>query len=162
MRRDEFEKLAPDLRKQMLRVGLAFFGNRHDAEDVAQDGLIRLWTYCERLDVGYTLEPLAVKVAKNVCVDLYKRRRVEGKGVVADAPAQKSYNADAHLQTEESIMQIDCVLRTLRPYEERLVRQRHLEDKSTDEIAEETGMPKASVKSILSMARAKLKKRFRQ
>ena len=98
MRKDEFEKLAPELRQQMLRVGMDFFCNRQDAEDVAQEGLIRLWTYCERLDAGYTLEPLAMKVAKNICVDMYKRRKAEGTPLVADVPAQSSYNADAHLR----------------------------------------------------------------
>ena len=42
MRIEEFEKLAPDLRQQMLRIGQDFFGNQQDAEDVAQEGLIRL------------------------------------------------------------------------------------------------------------------------
>ena len=160
MRKDEFEKLAPELRQQMLRVGMDFFCNRQDAEDVAQEGLIRLWTYCERLDAGYTLEPLAMKGAKNICVDMYKRRKAEGTPLVADVPAQSSYNADAHLQTEEALRNINVALHHLKPHEEKLVRKRHLEDKSNDEIAEETGLSKASVKSILSMARAKLKKSF--
>lgn len=72
MRIEEFEKLAPDLRQQMLRIGQDFFGNQQDAEDVAQEGLIRLWTYCERLDASFTLSPLAIKVAKNICIDSTK------------------------------------------------------------------------------------------
>ncbi len=157
----EFETLAPDLRKQMLRVGLDFFGNRQDAEDVAQEGLLRLWTYCEHLDAGYSLGPLAVKVAKNICIDMHKHWKAEEAATGEDTPAWHSYNADAHLLTTETILRIERALRSLKPHEERLVRKRHLEDKSTDEIVEETGLPKASVKSILSAARAKLKKRFR-
>ena len=157
----EFEKLAPSLRKQMLRVGFDFFGNRQDAEDVAQDGLLRLWTYCERLDASHPLEPLAIKVAKNICIDMHRRSKADGTGTVDDMPAQHSYNADAHLLTTEALHRIEHALRILKPHEARLVKKRHLEDKSTDEIVKETGLPKASVKSILSMARAKLRKRFR-
>ena len=158
MRIEEFEKLAPDLRQSMLRVGLDFFGNQQDAEDVAQEGLIRLWTYCERLDASFTLTPLAVKVAKNVCIDLYKCRKAETEEIQTDLPAQPSYNADAHLATQENLDRIHSALSTLPPHEARIFRKRHLEEMTNDEIVQQTGLPLSSVKSILSRAKAKLKK----
>lgn len=114
MRIEEFEKLAPDLRQQMLRIGQDFFGNQQDAEDVAQEGLIRLWTYCERLDASFTLSPLAIKVAKNICIDLYKSRRAETAELQTDIPAQPSYNADARLATQENLHRIESALDTSR------------------------------------------------
>ena len=69
----EFEHIIPHLRPLMVRVGRDFFGNAEDAEDVAQDSLIRLWTYCEKLDAQRNLEALAVMVAKNICVQRYHR-----------------------------------------------------------------------------------------
>lgn len=160
MRIEEFEKLAPDLRQSMLRVGLDFFGNQQDAEDVAQEGLIRLWTYCERLDASFTLTPLAVKVAKNVCIDIYKCRKAETEELKTDLPAQPSYNADARLATQENLHRIESALDTLPPHEAKLFRKRHFEEKTNDEIVQETGLPLTSVKSILSRAKAKLKKRL--
>ena len=41
----EFENMVPALRPLMVKVGRDFFGNSTDAEDVAQEGLIRLWKY---------------------------------------------------------------------------------------------------------------------
>ena len=160
MRIEEFEKLAPDLRQQMLRIGQDFFGNQQDAEDVAQEGLIRLWTYCERLDASFTLSPLAIKVAKNICIALYKSRRAETAELQTDIPAQPSYNADARLATQENLHRIESALDTLPPHEAKLFRKRHFEEKTNDEIVQETGLPLTSVKSILSRAKAKLKKRL--
>lgn len=47
MERREFEQMLPRLRQMTVQVGYRFFGNKDDAEDVAQDALLRLWTYCE-------------------------------------------------------------------------------------------------------------------
>ena len=45
MNRKEFEQQVQRLRPLMLQVGRDFFGNKDDAEDVAQDRLERLWNY---------------------------------------------------------------------------------------------------------------------
>ena len=43
MDRKEFENIVPALRPLMVKVGRDFFGNKDDAEDIAQDALVRLW-----------------------------------------------------------------------------------------------------------------------
>lgn len=45
MNRKEFENIVPELRPLMVKVARDFFGNQDDAEDVAQDALVRLWNY---------------------------------------------------------------------------------------------------------------------
>ena len=162
MNRKEFEQQIPRLRPLMVRVGRDFFGNRDDAEDVAQDSLERLWNYCERLDAQRNLEALAVMVAKNICVEKYKRRQMKAESPPADRSAGESYHADASLLSAETRQQIDEAINTLSPREQQLVRKRYLEDHSAEEISQETGIPKPSVKSMLSMARAKLKKRLQR
>ena len=49
-------------------------------------------------------------------------------------------------------------LRQLSPREQSLFKARHIDDKSVDEIAAEAHLPKPSVKSMISMAKAKLKR----
>ena len=162
MNRKEFEQQVPRLRPLMIKVGRDFFGNKDDAEDVAQDGLERLWNYCERLDANRNLEALAVMVAKNICIEKHKRRPLTLKQSLDDGMASEGYQADAALLTAEAYEQIEQAIGCLSPREQQLVRKRYLEDHSAEEIAQETGIPKPSVKSMLSMAKAKLKKRLRR
>ena len=150
----------------MMQVGRNFFGNKDDAEDVAQDSLERLWNYCERLDAQRNLEALAVMVAKNICVEKYKRRQSTatlplqpGQGELV---AESAEQADTPLLTDEARQKIEQAIGTLSPRDQHLVRKRYLEDHSAEEISHETGIPKPSVKSMLSMAKSKLKKRLRQ
>ena len=141
----------------MVKVGRDFFGNQMDAEDVAQEALLRLWNYCERLSADRNLEALAVKVAKNVCVDLYKNRNTYEDEITADVVSPPSQSADAELHAKEVMQKIDEAMERLNPRERDLLKAQQLEGKSAEEISEQTGIPKSSVKSMISMARKKLK-----
>jgi RNA polymerase sigma factor (sigma-70 family) len=141
----------------MVKVGRDFFGNQMDAEDVAQEALLRLWKYCERLNADRNLETLAVKVAKNVCVDLYKSRNTYEDEITSDIASPPSQSADAELHAKEVQQKIDEAIERLNPRERDLLKARQLEGKSAEEISEQTGIPKSSVKSMISTARKKLK-----
>ena len=141
----------------MVKVGRDFFGNQMDAEDVAQEALLRLWNYCERLNADRNLEALAVKVAKNVCVDLYKSRNTYEDEITSDIASPPSQSADAELHAKEVQQKIDEAMERLNPRERDLLKARQLEGKSAEEISEQTGIPKSSVKSMISTARKKLK-----
>ena len=150
----EFENIIPALRPLMVKVGRDFFGNESDADDVAQEGLIRLWNYCERLDARRNMEALAVRVAKNVCVEIYRKRN--NNTVALNERLKDDTTADAHLNAEETQQKIDEAIERLSPREQELLRKRHIEGHTAEEIANETGIPKPSVKSIISMAKRKL------
>jgi len=141
----------------MVKVGRDFFGNQMDAEDVAQEALLRLWKYCERLNADRNLDALAVKVAKNVCVDLYKSRNTYEDEITYDIASSPSQSADAELHAKEVQQKIDEAMERLNPRERDLLKARQLEGKSAEEISEQTGIPKSSVKSMISKARKKLK-----
>ena len=150
----EFENIVPELRLLMVKVGRDFFGNQTDAEDVAQEGLIRLWNFCERLDARRNMEALAIRVAKNVCVDTYRKR--SNNTITLDDRLEDNTTADAHLDAEDTQHKIDEAIERLNPREQELFRKRHIEGHTAEEIANETGIPKPSVKSIISMAKRKL------
>ena len=141
----------------MVKVGRDFFGNQMDAEDVAQEALLRLWKYCERLNADRNLDALAVKVAKNVCVDLYKSRNTYEDEITSDIASSPSQSADAELHAKEVQQKIDEAMERLNPRERDLLKARQFEGKSAEEISEQTGIPKSSVKSMISTARKKLK-----
>lgn len=156
MERREFEQMLSRLRPLTVQVGYRFFGNRNDAEDVAQDALLRLWTYCEQLDAERNMEALAIMVAKNICVEKYKRKQIGIAEANQDIEAGEGYAADGGIRAQEIQMLIDTAIKSLSPRQQQLVRRRYIEDHSAEEIAAETGIPKPSVKSMLSTAKSKL------
>ena len=75
MTRQEFEHIAAQLRQKVLNVSTQFFASRQDAEDAAQEAMVQLWRYCEQIDASRNIDALAVRVAKNCCVSMYRRQR---------------------------------------------------------------------------------------
>lgn len=170
MTQSEFEHIAPQLRGRMLKVALDFFGNQHDAEDVTQEAMVQLWRYCERIDGSRGVENLAVRVAKNCCVSLYRKRRAEANLLPLTSchpplHPDPSGSPQELLEAEDAQRMMDEVIALLKPRERQLflMRQQGL---STEEISEQTAIPKASVAVMISTARKKvyteLTKRLKQ
>lgn len=155
MTRKEFEQIVPRLRPLMVRVGRDFFGNKADAEDIAQEGLVRLWQYCEQLDSRRNLEALAVKVAKNVCLNLYRSRQ-ETESISDTLEIRSDDSPDKRMITAEVQQEVDEAIGRLKPRERTLFVARHVDDEPTDKISTDTGISKSSVQSIISMAKKKL------
>ena len=167
MDKTTFEQTMERLRPLILRIGRDFFGSADDAEDVAQETLIRLWQYCQRLDESRNIEALAVRMAKHCCVDMQRRSRIETIREDDDGPVTiPSLAPSPHeeLEQKEGVAALDEAVDTLKPRERQLFEMRQQEGLSTEEIAEQTGIPRASVQSMISMARKKvfneLKKRM--
>lgn len=159
MDRTTFEQTAARLRPLILRIGQDFFGSADDAEDVAQDTLVQLWRYCERLDEGRNVEALAVRVAKNCCVNMKRRQRlqvVRGEEHLAATTPMPLPSPHEVLEWQERVSALDEAVGLLQPRERQLFEMRQMEGLSTEEIAQQTGMAKATVQSMIAMARRKL------
>ena len=164
MTRSEFEHIAERVRQKVLKVGLQFFGSQEDAEDAAQETMEQLWRYCEQIDASRNIEALAIRVAKNCCVSLYRKNRPTPNpslygGELGSTPQEILEAKDTERMLEEA-------LDLLKPRERQLFEMRQLEGLSVDEISSETGIPKLSITAMVSAARKKvfieLKRRMKQ
>ncbi len=170
MTSSEFEHIAGRLRQRVLKVGLDFFGNREDAEDAAQDAMVQLWRYLEHIDAERNVEALAVKVAKNCCVSLYRKQQ-RMTDITQIDPHVLRHHANSNspqeqLEAADTQRILSEALNLLTPRERQLFEMRKEEGLSIDEISEQTGIPKSSVTVMVSVARKKvfteLKRRMRQ
>ena len=159
MDRTAFEQTAARLRPLILRIGRDFFGSADDAEDVAQETLLQLWRYCQQLDESRNIEALAVRVAKNCCVNMKRRqhltlvRETDGMGETNPSPHLSPHE---EVEREEGLKALDKAISQLQPRERQLFEMRQQDGLSTEEIAQQTGIPKASVQSMVAMARKKV------
>lgn len=162
MTQEEFEHIAPALREIMLSVGRSFFGNDDDAEDVAQEGLIALLKFIDRMDANTRHEALAIRVAKHCCMDIVRKRKSKlfvsstRKENVIPPERGISESPHEHLEAKELHNAVNQAVQKLKPSERRLFELRQLEGLSLDEIAEQTNIAKPSIKSIVSAARKKV------
>jgi RNA polymerase sigma factor (sigma-70 family) len=154
----EFEHIAIELRPSMWKVGMDFFGSADDAEDVAQESLVQLWQYAERLDAGRNIGGLAIRIAKHCCVDMQRKRRGNTIELMPAHEREIGTDASPHEQLEqtEATELLQRLVEDLNPRERELFELRQLDGLSNDEIASRTGIPKASIQVMVSRARKKI------
>jgi RNA polymerase sigma factor (sigma-70 family) len=160
MTQEEFEHIAPVLRELMLSVGRSFFGNDDDAEDVAQEGLVALLRFKDRMESGARHDALAIRVAKHCCMDIVRKRKSSPLvlGTKENGAWGEERGASPHedLEAKELHEAVNKAVQHLKPSERRLFEMRQIEGLELDEIAKQTNIAKPSVKSIVSAARKKV------
>ena len=162
MTRSEFEVIASQLREQMLRVALDFFGSKYDAEDVVQEAMLQLWRYCEKIDQSRNVSGLAVRVAKNCCVSHYRKQLAMQRFHSMDNDVAIMHRPDTSrspqelMETADAMQLMTEVMGLLKPRERELFELRRIDGLSTKQISEQTGIPKPSVSAMVSAARMKL------
>ena len=155
MTRQEYEHIVPELRPRLKNIGRQFFGNEGIAEDIAQETLMRLRMLHERIASLTDIEPLAVRMAKNLCVSEWRKQKVrQGKDLEVELPALEDIQHDMELK--EEIKRLYQAVSQLKPAEQRLFRMRHEAEMDIQQISAMTGIGARSTSAILSTAKRKL------
>lgn len=155
MNRQEFEHIATTLRPSLKSIGRQFFGDDDAAEDVAQETLMRLWLLRDRIDSQRDIEPLAVRMAKNLCVSEWRKQKVRQEKVrQVELTMHEDVQRDMELQ--EEIKRLREAIGQLKPAEQRLFRMRHEAEMDIQQISAATGIGARSVSAMLSTAKRKL------
>ncbi|RDD84355.1 sigma-70 family RNA polymerase sigma factor [Streptomyces parvulus] len=87
-----YEKQAGALYSYVLRL---LDGDRHRAEDIVQETLVRCWQHHELDEDAELLRPWLFRVARNLVMDDYRARRIRPREVECAA-----WLADVHAETD--------------------------------------------------------------
>ncbi len=149
--------LTARLLPRVLAQATRMLGNAAEAEDVAQDAMIRLWKMAPdwRQDTAQVSTWL-YRVVANLCTDrLRKRRGAVSLDQVAEA-LDGSPSAAAQMQTKARIMALSDALAQLPDRQAQAVALRHLEGVSNPEIAQIMDISVRSVESLTARGKRAL------
>jgi RNA polymerase sigma-70 factor (ECF subfamily) len=113
-------------------------GDRAEAEDVAQETMLRLWRMAPEWRQGETkVTTWAYRVATNLCIDRQRSRRRKGQVTLDDAPdlADGAPGAEQRLQDGRRLAALEAALAKLPDRQRQAVVLRHIEGLSNPEIA---------------------------
>ena len=159
-----FDTAVREHRDRVFGFAIHFLGNRAEAEDVTQDVFVRLWKHRRSVDPD-TIQPWLLRVARNACVDGYRRLRLhrslmsDGEGipdtVAANTPAPDQW-------TEQQLFdeRLTAALEALTEPQKSIVILRELQGFKYDEICEALELPMATVKVYLHRGRRALRQQL--
>ena len=160
MDKNAFERQARSWRKKALQVSIGYGAGRDEAEDIAQDVMLRLWQMHDDLDRYEKPEALVALMARH-CLRNHQRRRTPEQLNEAMAVSLGTSPHDV-LEMKEDEAWLDKRLQQLPTTQRTLLYVRQVERRSHEEIAQLLGIETTSVSTLLARARRTLLEEIRQ
>ena len=161
MNQKQFEQMSPQLRNIALGYARRYLARADDADDAASDAMLRLWAVHDSLRDTAHAARLAAVIARNVAIDMLRRRPMNISGDEAHTSwllQQESDNntPETQLEWKEDEQWLRQRIEQLPPREMQVMRLRQTERRTNEQIAAILGISKDSVATMLSSARRKL------
>ena len=145
-------RLTPRVFGHAVRV----LGDRAEAEDVAQDAMMRLWKVAPDWRMGEAkVSTWLYRVTANLCTDRLRRKRGVGLNEV-DEPLDPSPSVTDKLQTHERMNALQAGLQTLPERQRQAMILRHIEGLANPEIAEILEISTEAVESLTARGKRAL------
>ena len=151
MTTEAFQQQAGELRKQLVSIAHKYMGNTDEAEDIAQDAMVKLWLMREQLTLP--IAGMASIVTRNLCIDALRKKHQTID--IAQLPDEADFSDDG-----EQIEQLMKVIDSLPSTQRTILRMRHLQGMEMREIALVLGSTEVSVRKTLSRARKVVRNRL--
>lgn len=129
-----------------------------DADDIAQEAMLRLWRQAAHWRSGEArVSTWLWRVTWNLSIDHLRRRRPHLDLDAAPEVADSTPTAEARLIHDAQALALHRALASLPPRQRMAISLKHFEDATQAEIAEAMGLSEEAVESLLARARRGLR-----
>lgn len=157
----EFKQRFMPFHRRLYRVGYHLTGNAQDAEDLLQDTYLKLWQKRDDLREEVVTEAYLVTLMQNLFRDQRRLKRIDTSEDIddhAEPPDERSLAET--LEAKDEAKQMETLMDGL-PERDRNIIQMHLvEDKSYEEIEQDTGLSQGNLRIIMMRTKQKLKEQY--
>lgn len=152
-----FRDLVDILLPMVLSVGRRMLGDDSEADDVAQEAMLRLWDHAGTLDTsGGGARAWLRRVTSNLCIDRIRAR--SRYDVEAEVPEQAERETQlTGLMDKDLAGRVDAAMQGLPDRQRMALAMFHYEGMSQIEIGEALGVSDEAVESLLARGRRRLR-----
>jgi len=165
--RQAFARLVEENKRSVYGLCVRLLSDPEEARDAAQEAFTRAYASLEGFDLEQPFTPWVLRIARNLCLDILRRRiparaRVELDAGDEDGPPREladttSERADDAMERQQTRQALEKAVAALPPNYREVVHLFHVEQLSYKEIAATMGIPLGTVMTWLHRARAQLR-----
>ena len=144
---------------RIYRMAFRLMESREEAEDVVQEVYLKLWAMRRELPTYRSIEALAIRITRNLCLDLLRKRKTSREAVKGERINQGEEVASPadSLERKETGELLNSLIASLPEPQRTLVHLRHIEEKEYEEIAAMVNMNVNAIRVSLSRARKQMR-----
>jgi len=163
MREEAFEETVMLYKDRVHAYATMMLRDRTEAQDVAQEALVRLWEHRRGVRPDGARLWL-MRTVRNLCIDRIRKVKVrsevdEGDAVV-EAEADRTASPEKLTESGELGRLVESALASLSPQDRSVLVMREVQGLPYDEIADVLGVPLGTLKARLHRARERLRTRL--
>ena len=151
MDENAFQQMAPGLWQKALQTGLSLGATAEEAEDTAQDVMLRLWQMRHSLHRFRSLEAVCVVMARNMTLNNRRRQPILSLGPQAEGAGE--WRPDRMMEEKEDEEWLERQMSLLPSTQHTILHMRQVEHRTIGDIAALLGIGEPSVRTLLSRAR---------
>nr|WP_297169434.1 RNA polymerase sigma factor [uncultured Dysgonomonas sp.] len=153
------EKYIP-YHQKLYRVAYRLLEDACDAEDVVQEAYIKLWNKRDELIRIENSEAYCVILLRNLCLDFLRTKKKHLFQSTEDTVISDQQVLSDEIETIDEIKHIETIIDLLPEQQRKIIKLRHFDDYSNEEIEEIMGLTSVNVRVLMSRARKKIRELF--
>jgi RNA polymerase sigma-70 factor (ECF subfamily) len=161
---DAARRLYDRFASRIYGLGLFFFRNGTDAEDLVQDTFLRIWRTGSAFDPARgSLDTWILLSARSLAIDLLRRRTAEARKLFSQprvSEASDEVGPEQQAEVGDLVRRASEAMAHLPQRQRSVLELTYLRQRSTREAAQLLGIPQGTVKSRASAGIAVIRKAF--
>ena len=157
----EFKQRFMPYHRLLYRVAYRLTENALDAEDLLQDTYLKLWQKRNDLKEEAMNEAYLVTMMRHLFYDQRRLKRIDTSielEKVAEPSDERSL--DHQIDSHDEAMQMEGLIQQLPERDGRIIKMHLMEERSYEEIEQDTGLSQGNIRIIVMRTKKKLKEQF--
>ncbi|WP_338471376.1 RNA polymerase sigma factor SigW [Niallia sp. XMNu-256] len=165
-----FGEIVEMYKDKVYQISYRMLGNRHEAEDIAQEAFLRAYVNIQSYNTEYKFSTWLYRITTNLCIDRIRKKKpsyyldaevsgTEGLNMYSQIPSTTRLPED----DVESLELQDTIQKEIMKLPEKyrsVIVLKYIEELSLKEISEILDMPLGTVKTRIHRGREALRKRL--
>ena len=157
----EFKQRFMPFHRRLYRVGYHLTGNAQDAEDLLQDTYLKLWQKRDDLRKEAVTEAYLVTLMQNLYRDQRRLKRIDISEDIddhAEPPDERTLSST--IEATDEAQQMGVLMDKLPERDGHILRMHLVEEKSYEEMEQDTGLSQGNLRIIIMRTKQKLKQQY--